>query len=213
MRKLNLRSFFAGLLSGAFLVGAIASCILPALALVVPGQFAPRQFPTQQTHYERHVVNITAGSVANSSVATVDGAQNICIFTITASCSVRIGAVPYNAFIVRAYQQIVTACNGTSCTLALGTSSGSANLVAAQAVTSSGGATTLTVVAANAGIAATGNNITATGANGGFDIWLTMADATAGATAGTIVIVIEYFSSNDGGCVTNVAMASTAGPC
>jgi hypothetical protein len=60
MRKLNLRSFFAGLLSGAFLAGAIATCILPALALVVPGNFAPRQFPTQQVHYTRFTVNFNS---------------------------------------------------------------------------------------------------------------------------------------------------------
>jgi hypothetical protein len=200
-------AFLVGLGIGSFLIGPAA------LALVFPGQYAPRYFPTQQVHYERHIINITAGSVANSSVATVDGAQNICIFTITTACSVRIGAVPYNSFIVRATQQVVTACNGTTCTLALGTSSGGVNLVAAQSITASGGATALTVVAANAGIAATGNNVTASGANGGFDLWATLADATAGATAGTIVIVVEYFGPNDGGCLPNVPMASTAGPC
>lgn len=200
--------------AGAIVGAAIGTQIFgPALALVFPGQYAPRYFPTQQTHYERHVVNFAAGSVANSTVATVDSAQNTCIFTITATCSVRVGAVPYNSFIVRAYQQVVTACNGTSCTLAVGTASGSANLVAAQSITTAGGSTALTVVAANAGIGVTGNSIMATGADGGFDLYFTFADATAGATAGTVVVVIEYFGPNDGGCAPNIPMASTSGPC
>lgn len=192
-----------GLGVGSFLLGPAA------LALVFPGQQAPRYFPTQQTHYERHVVNITAGSLANSSVATVDFGQNTCIFTITASCSVRIGAVPYNAFLVRAYVQITTACNGTTCTLALGTASASANIFAAQVFTA---ATFLTPALANSGITVTGNNIAATGANGGFDLFLTLADATAGATAGTAVVVLEYIGSNDGGC-TQVPLTATSGPC
>jgi hypothetical protein len=75
----------------------------------------------------------------------------------------------------------------------------------------------LTVVAANLGIAATGNGITATGANGGFYLWLTVTEGAASgmteATAGTIVVVVEYFAGNDGGCLSFVAMGATAPAC
>jgi hypothetical protein len=198
--------FVAGLGIGSLVIGPAA------LALVFPGQYAPRYFPTQQTHYERHVVNITAGSVATASVATVDTAQNTCIFTTTTACSVRIGAVPYNAFLVRAYVQITTACNGTLCTIGLGTASASQNIFAAQVFTA---ATFLTPALANPGITVTGNNIASSGADGGFDLYLTFSE-TAQSTAGTAVVVLEYIGSNDGGCVTNVSfptLANTVGPC
>ena len=197
----------AGIVVGA----AIGTQIFgPALALVFPGQYAPRYFPTQQTHYERHLITLTTTGM------TADTAQNTCAW-VSSTCSIRIGAVPYNAFIVRAYQQVVTACaTSTACGLALGTASASQNLVANQSVLVAGGATALTVVAANAGIAVTGNNIASTGADGGFDLYVTGTWTVAAPTAGTIVLVIEYFGANDGGCVTNVSfptLANAVGPC
>jgi hypothetical protein len=196
---------FAGIIVG---LGLAAVLMGPAaMALVFPGQYAPRYFPTQQTHYERHVINLT------SSGMQADTAQNVCVW-VSSTCSIRIGAVPYNSFIVRAYQQVVAACTGsTACGLSIGTSSGSGNLVANQSVLAAGGGTALTVVAANVGIAATGNNIASTGADGGFDLYVTGLWTVAAPTGGTIVLVIEYFGSNDGGCATNVALAATAGPC
>jgi hypothetical protein len=199
---------FAGLIVGL----AVAAVLMgpAAMALVFPGQYAPRFFPTQQTSYERHLINIT------STNFTADTAQNTCIF-VSLTCSVRIGALPYNAYVVRAYQQVVTACGaGTTCTLALGTSSAAVNLVAAQTINATSGSTALTVVAANAGIAATGNNIASTGANGGFDLYVTITYSGTAPTGGAVVIVVEYFNPNDGGCVTNVAfptLANTVGPC
>lgn len=215
---------FAGLIVGL----AISAVLMgpAAMALVFPGQYAPRYFPTQQTAYERHVINIAAGSTANTSNVQADTAQNVCLTpasTTSASCSIRIGALPYNAYVVRAYAQVVTACNtggtGPACTMSLGTASGGAQLVSAASVASTGGSTALTVVAANAGIAATGNNIASTGADGGFDLYLTItqtATSMTEATAGTIVVVVEYFGANDGGCPTNVSfptLANTVGPC
>jgi hypothetical protein len=193
------------------MVGAgIASLLLgpAALALVFPGQYAPRYFPTQQTHYERHIINITSTS------CQADTAQNIALFA-AGSCSIRIGALPYNAFVVRAALQIPTACNaGTTCTLAVGTASAGAQLLAAQSILAAAGTGVLVpAVAATAGILSTGNSITATGANGGFDLYATIAQTGTAATAGTVVFVLEYYGPNDGGCFPNVAMASTAGPC
>lgn len=205
-----------GLGLGSFLIGPAA------LALVIPGQFAPRQFPTQQVHYERHVVSLAAGSTANTTVVTVDGVV-ACITaasTTSANCSVRIAALPYNAFVVRGYVQVPTACNtggtGPACTLSLGTTSGGTQLVNGQSIISSIAGTAMTIVAANLGIAATGNGITASGANGGFDLFLTITETATTmteATTGTAIVVLEYFAGNDGGCVVNVPIAGTAAAC
>jgi hypothetical protein len=192
--------FVAGLGIGSLVIGPAA------IALVFPGQFAPRAFQTQQVHYQRHVINIT------STNFTADLAQNTCIFS-GSTCSIRVAALPYNSYVVRASQQVVTACNAaTTCTLAIGTSSAATNLVAAQTIAAAGGGTALTVVAANAGIAATGNGIAQTGLDGGFDIFFTVTFTGAAPTTGTVVIVIEYFGANDGGCIL-VPMGSTAGAC
>lgn len=178
-----------------------------ALALTNPATFAPRSFPTQQTHYERHVINVTS---SGCSADTGQGQTNV--FT-TGSCSVKLGTLPYNAFLARAYQQVTTACNASStCTLALGTTSGGVNIVAAQSVAASGGGTALTIVAANLGITLTGNGATQTGSNGGFDLWATVAQTGTAASAGTIVVVLEFFNSNDGGCAF-VPLGATAGAC
>jgi hypothetical protein len=183
-------AFVVGLGVGSFLVGPAA------LALVIPQNFAPRAFQTQQVHYLRFVVNF-----------------NDCVL-VAGTCSVKRGAVPYNAFIIRATQQIITNFNsGTTDTLALATASGGAQLVAAQTVhAGAGGGTALTVVAANLGIAATGNGIAQTGGDGGFDIWSVYAQTGAAPTAGQLVIVIEYIGPNDGSCIL-VPMGSTAGAC
>jgi hypothetical protein len=184
-------AFVVGLSLGGLLVGPFA-----ALALVIPPNFAPRQFPSQQVHYLRFVVNF-----------------NDCVL-VSNTCSVKRGAVPYNAFIIRATQQIITSFNsGTTDTLAIATASGGGQLVAAQSVHgAAGGATSLTVVSANAGIAATGNGIAQTGADGGFDIWSVYAQTGAAPSAGQAVIVIEYIAPNDGSCVY-VPMNATSGAC
>ena len=178
-----------------------------ALALVNPASIAPRAFPTQQTHYERHTINVS------SSGCSADSGQGMTGVFTAGSCSVKIAAVPYNAFIARAYQQVTTACNaGTTCTLALGTSSGGVNLVAAQSIAAAGGGTALTVVAANLGIAATGNGIAQTGTNGGFDVWATVAQTGTAASAGQATVIVEYFGANDGSC-SYVSMGTTAAAC
>lgn len=203
--------------AGAVVGAAVATQVIgPALALVFPGQYAPRYFPTQQTHYERHVINITQASATLTGVQA-DGVGNTCQFlTAGGNCSIRIGALPYNAFVVRAALQVTTACNGvTTCTVSLGTSTASpANLLAAQSILSAAGSGVLVpAVAATAGIVSTGNNILASGADGGFDLFANITESGGGATTGTVVVILEYYGPNDGGCLPNVPMASTAGPC
>lgn len=200
-------------LVGASLFGLIGG---PALALTNPPTFAPRMFPDQVVHYERHVVNIATGS------ATIDG-QVPCVTTVngttSADCNAKIGAVPYNALLVRAEIVVTTGCNtggtGPTCVLNIGTASGGAQIVSAQTIAATTAFTALGASFVGGGIAVTGNNITPTGANGGFDLWLNVhqaATAIVQASAGTFVIVIEYIAPNDGGCI-NVPLATPSPAC
>ena len=187
--KSYLRSAIILLAAGAFAPAAVAQ---------TTPQFNPRSFASQQTTYTRFAVNF-----------------NSCTLPAAAgNCSFKVGAIPYNAFIVRGYMQVYTAFNSTTTdTVAVGTASGGAQLVAATSTHAAGPGAALTIVAANLGTAATGNNILPTGANGGFDIWATIAftGATA-ATAGNAVVVLEYFLPNDGAC-TSVPMGQAAAGC
>jgi hypothetical protein len=208
MRKFSLRSFLAGGIAGLFLAGAIATGLGPALALVFPGQYAPRYFPTQQVHYERHIINITATNFQ------ADVAQNTCIFS-GSTCSLRFAAVPYNAFILRGNWFQSTACNAaTTCTMSIATTSAGTNIVNAQDIkTAATGAPALTIATGGQGAQVTGNGTTQSGANGGFDLFVTVTFTGAAPTAGTIVFDLEYLGPNDGGCLPNVPMASTAVAC
>jgi hypothetical protein len=202
------RSVVAGLGAGLMIAGALA----PAFALTSPPTFAPRYFPTQQTHYERHVVTLSPSGL------TADGV-NTCVWNATTPfvCAVKVGALPYNAFVVRIYMQVTTACTAsTACGLGVGTgtvaSGNQLNLMATASILSTTGSVSQTVVAANAGIAATGNGIAQTGADGGFDLYITGTATVALPTAGTAVIVVEYFANNDGGCVPGVPIAGGTSP-
>jgi hypothetical protein len=190
-----MRSFPRSLATFAVALGALLGASALVYALIVPASYPPRQFNTQQTHYLRFSFP-----------------YNGCVL-VSLTCSVKVGSVPYNAFITRAYQQVYTAFNaGTTDTLAVGTTSGGAQLVAAQSVHAAGPGAALTVVAANLGTAATGNGINQTGANGGFDIYVTYTITGAPATAGNAAIILEYFAPNDGGCVV-APVGSTAPGC
>jgi hypothetical protein len=167
-----------------------------ALALTFPPTFAPRQFNTQQTHYLRFTVNF-----------------NSCVLA-SGTCSVKVGAVPYNAFLVRAYQQIITSFNSaTTDTVAIGTAVGGGQIVAAQSVHGAAGAATALTLP-SAGITPTGNGTTPSGGDGGFDIWAVYAQTGTAPTAGQAIYVIEYIAPNDGACqptpISSGAPAQTA---
>lgn len=183
-------AFVVGLGIGSFLVGPAA------LALVVPQSFAPRMFQTQQVHYLRFTVNF-----------------NSCTY-VSLTCSFKVGALPYNAYVLRVNNQVTTAWNaGTSQSIALGTSSAGVNIVASAATgPSTGGGTASTVVAGSIGVAATGNGIASTGTNGGFDLWATITIVGALPTTGQTNYVLEYIAPNDGQCVF-VPLASTSPAC
>lgn len=167
-------------------VAALLGLASAAFGLTTPN-FAPRQFTTQQTHYLRFTFNF-------NSCTPVSG-----------TCAVKVGAVPYNAWILRAYQQIATSFNSlTSDTLSLGVTSTSGNeLVAAQSIAAAaGGATALTVISTAAGTVITGDGATQTGGNGGFDIWAKWTQVGTLATAGAASYLMEYAAPNDGSCKT-----------
>jgi hypothetical protein len=196
-----------GVAAVGFALSALAAVFtVPAFALTSPPTFAPRQFPSQQVHYERHVVTIT------SSGCSADGGPASAFSS--GSCNIKVGALPYNAFVLRGNWFQATACNaGTTCTLSLGTASGGAQLVSAQDIKSAAtGAPALTIVTAGQGAQVTGNGTTPSGTDGGFDLWVNIAQTGTAATAGTIVFDLEYLGANDGGC-TQVPIGSTASAC
>jgi len=203
------RSIVAGLGAGLMIAGGLA----PAFALTIPPTFAPRYFPTQQVHYERHIVTFSPSGM------TADGLFT-CVWNASTPfvCAVKVGALPYNAYVVRISMQVTTACTAsTACGVGMGTgtvaSGNQLNLMATASILSTTGAVNQTVVAANAGIAATGNGIAQSGADGGFDLFITGTATVALPTAGTAVLVLEYFAGNDGGCITPSIAGGTSPAC
>lgn len=189
----SLRNIFHGLKA---VVAASVGLTLAtaAFALTAPPTYSPRAFQTQQLHYMRFTVNF-----------------NSCVL-VSNTCSFKVGALPYNAWLVSASQQIITSFNsGTTDTVALATASGGAQLVAAQSVHGSAGdATALTLV--HPGIASVGSGASQTGAEGGFDVWAVYAQTGAAPTAGQAVYLIQYAAANDGSCAP-VPLGATAGAC
>jgi hypothetical protein len=207
--KNYLRSALAGLGAGLLLCGVLAQA---ALGLTIPPTFAPRYFPSQQTHYERHVVSLTPTGMTADGVFTCNWNASTPFV-----CAVKVGSLPYNAFVVRIYMQVTAACTAsTACGLGMGTgtvaSGNQLNLMANASILSTTGSVAQTVVAANAGIAVTGNGIAQSGADGGFDLYITGTATVAVPTAGTAVLVLEYFANNDGGCTPGVSIVGGTAP-
>jgi hypothetical protein len=128
---------------------------------------------------------------------------------------VKVGALPYNAFLVGGHFQVYTTFSGggvTALTASLGTNSdgGSANIVNAQSLLTAGAAGSLTLV--NPGATATGNGLIANGANGGFDLWLTLSATTGYPTSGNAMMSLEYLAPNDSGA-TRVPIGGSAPGC
>lgn len=168
-----------------------------AFALTAPPTFSPRMFQTQQTHYLRFSVN-----------------SNSCVY-VSLVCSVKVGNVPYNAFMLRVYSQTTTTWNaGTSASIGLGTVTPAVNLMASTAVTTAGNAVSQTVAAGGLGESVTGNGVavSTTAQDGGFDIFATITIVGALPTAGSTQFVVEYIAPNDGTC-TAVPLGATAPAC
>lgn len=183
-----LRSLFAGTIAGLMMVGAV-------FALTVPATFSPRSFPSQQTHYWRISMSLP-----------------FCT-QVAASCTVKVGALPYNAMVLRVTAVTSTAFNSTtSDVVTLGTTQANANEIVSAGMSIHTQAIVAGTVLATAS-SATGNGATQTGSDGGFDLWLKWtAGAGNTATTGNAAIVVEYVGPNDWGC-TAVPMGSTAPGC
>lgn len=182
--------------AGAVVGAAVATQVIgPALALVVPPQYAPRQFPTQQKHYVRLTIPF-----------------NACNY-VSLTCNYRAAAIPYNAFITNGWVQVLATFTGaTTMTASVGTSAGGTQIINAANILTAGAGTAATIVAANLGEAATGNGIAPTGADGGFDFFVTLTATVAVPTAGLAVIIVEYVAPNDGLC-TYVPLGASATGC
>ena len=175
----------------------LAAFHLSAFALTSPPTFAPRNFQTQQVGYLR--INVF---VSSSQGLTMNGLP--CVL-VSNACTVKVGALPYNAYVIRATQQIITNFNSGSGTdnLSIGTTSANGNeLVAAQSVHSgAGNQSSLSLQTTGSGIQVTGNGTAQTGTDGGFDVYVKFANTSGSApTAGQAIIILEFIAPNDGTC-------------
>jgi hypothetical protein len=180
--------FVAGLGIGSLVIGPAA------LALVLPPNFAQRQFPSQQVHYLR---------------ATL--AFPFCVQSGT-GCTVKIGAMPYNSIVLRvAFVTYVAFNSTTSDTLTLGTTQANANEIVSSAASIHAIANVSGTVVATV-FNSMGGGATQTGGDGGFDIWAKWAPGAINtASAGITSVVIEYIAPNDGGCVYTPMTATNPG--
>jgi hypothetical protein len=199
-----------GALAGAFFnalvaLGIGALVIGPAFATtltITPNQTQPpRQFSEQTTHYLRFAFNYNQCQLRAADTA----------------CSIRVASVPYNAFLVAISKQIITTFNPTtSATVALGTAGQSTNIMAAFNVFTAQATTAVFDTGfAGAGELVTGATATATGGNGGFDIYATYTVGAAGSqgTQGQVIFIIQYIAPNDGACIVAVPLGGSAAAC
>ena len=200
-----MRKFIRNLVASvglALSVLAIGVLSAPEVALAqlstAPRGPVPRYFQTQQTGYLRFAINF-----------------NSCVY-VTLTCTFKVGSVPYNAFMMRAYTQNITTFSGggvTAMTASFGTTSSAAtNLMAAVTILTAGNAVTQSLAAGGLGTTVTGNGIAQSGLNGGFDIYVTITATTGAPTAGAAMGLIEYAFPNDGSCAP-VPLGSTAAGC
>lgn len=204
--KTKLVRALAGALFNLLAALGVASLLAgPALATVqtiTSNQTQPpRMFSEQTVHYLRFSFNYNQCQLRAADTA----------------CSIRVGSLPYNAFLVAISKQIITTFNPTlSATVALGTAAQGTGVMAAFNVFT-GQATTAVFDTsfAGAGEAVTGNGTTSTGANGGFDLWATYTVGAAGSqgTQGQVVFIVQYIAPNDGGCQVTVPFGGTAAAC
>ena len=202
--KNYLKSAAAGFAMALFAFTALLLPIMPVLATtltITPTQnLSPRMATDQQTVYYRFTVNFNSCQLRAADTA----------------CSYRVASVPYNSFLVSISKQIITTFNPTtSATIALGTSGQATNVMAGFNVFTGQATTAVYDTAfAGAGELATGAGATATGGNGGFDIYATYTVGAAGSqgTQGQAVFILQYISPNDGSCI-NVPLGATAAAC
>lgn len=204
MKNKFLRALAGAIINGLVGLGIGALVAGPALAttLTITPQRAigSRVLQTQQTHYLRFTYNFNQCPLRAADTA----------------CSMRVTNLPYNAFVVAISKQIITTFNPTtSATIAFGVSGQDTSLMAAFNVFTGQATTAVYDTAfAGAGELVVGSGATATGLDGGFDIYATYTVGAAGSqgTQGQVVFVIQYIAPNDGSC-TPVPLGATATAC
>lgn len=194
MRKL-LRNILAAAGLALALVAVVA--MQPALA---QRSFSPRIFPSQQTHYLRFTVNF------NSCVIPAAGT----------TCVVKVGTLPYNAFLTTIHKQIIATFNPTtSATISFNVTGAGAGVMAAFNVFTGASTAAVTDTAfTGAGVLVTGAGAAQTGTLGGFDLYALYTTGAAGSqgTQGQAIFAVEYIAPNDGACLP-VPFGATAGAC
>jgi hypothetical protein len=194
LKKLT-RHIAGGLATGIFALGLVALVTVPVMA---QRSFAARLFPTEQTHYLRFQISF-----------------NSCV-PVALTCSFKVGSVPYNSFMVRAFTQTYTTFSGggvTAYTVSFGTTAATTTeLMALTTILTAGNAIAQTVAAGGLGTTVTGNGIAQSGTLGGFDIWARVTATTGYPTAGNAVGILEFIAPNDGAC-TAVSQGATAAGC
>lgn len=197
-RLRKVASGIGGGIASGLLMLSVAALLLAPLPAKAQRSSAPRIFQTEQTHYIRFSINF-----------------NSCV-PVSLTCSFKVGTVPYNAFIVRAYTQTYTTFSGggvAAYTVSFGTTTTpTTELMAAVSIITAGNAVAQTVAAGGLGSTVTGAGIAQTGTLGGFDIYARVTATTGNPTAGAAVGIIEYIAPNDGSC-TQVGLGVTAPGC
>lgn len=192
-----MRNIWRNLVGGLTAALVFLATLPPSLVLAqapTTAQFAPRQFTTQQLHYIRFGFQLTSCTIASNT------------------CTVKVGAVPYNSVIYRITVSTNTAFNSvTNDLISFGTNTTGTNIVNSGCVMHAQGLTSCTVLATASSV--TGNSATQTGLNGGFDIFMVYVSSGGAATTGNATILIEYAPPNDGATCANVAMGATAVGC
>lgn len=197
----------------SMLAVASLSLITPAMAQVTGPlgnrSYQAREFQTQQTHYLRFTFNF-----------------NSCVIPAgSAVCSLKVGALPYNAFLTQINLDLITVFNPTtSATIGLSTTATGATILAAQSVFTGvtlGGAGMVWCgtscgqgTFAGIGMAVTGAGATQTGTLGGFDVYAVYTTGANGSqgTTGQLTGIIQYIAPNDGTCIA-VPLATTGIAC
>jgi len=160
---------FAVALIAAFSISPAVGAGLGLLALVVPPAVAARNSGEQQLHFFRVRMQFN-----NLSALTA---------------GVKIGRLPARAFIAGVSIHTVTSFNaGTTATIALGTTQGGVDILAATDIK--------TVGASNVAVPFAGSGLAVTGA-GEVDIWAKFAQTGGAATTGDSTIVITFIPDND----------------
>lgn len=179
-------ALITSLAMASLLIGPVAAT---TLTITKPTTQPPRVYPEQTTHYLRFSFKFSDCPLRAADTA----------------CSIRVGSLPYNAFLTTIHKQIITTFNPTtSATVALGTTGQGTDLMAAFNVFTGQATTAVTDTSfASAGELVTGAGATSTGAAGGFDVFATYTVGAAGSqgTQGHVVFIMEYIAPNDGLCV------------